>query len=263
MRDSLTLNQELRDAIDREIAARTKMHQAQVARFKAVKSSLLAAGAPAAPAALAPLALLAHGDSWFDYPLAGNAVSFSDTDIIAQLGWMGTVNPLILNVAHYGDATTEEMSLPKQQRTIDALQDSDNWTTNAKPDAILFSGGGDDIAGNQFCIYLNYAMPGASGLNDARFKGALASVEASYQDLFAFRDRYASGVPIFGHCYDFAIPNGTNPGCAGPWLKPSLDYCGWNVAQGTQIVRQALLELKALLLRFAGDPANNFILVDT
>jgi hypothetical protein len=46
-------------------------------------------------------------------------------------------------------------------------------------------------------------------------------------------NRFANGVPIFGHCYDFPIPNGAHPTCAGPWLKPSLDFCGYNLVQGT------------------------------
>jgi hypothetical protein len=88
-------------------------------------------------------------------------------------------------------------------------------------------------------------------------------VKASYQDLFSFRDRFANGVPIFGHCYDFPIPNGAHPICAGPWLKPSLDFCGYNLAQGTAIVRQALVDFKNFLTSLAGDPANNFILIST
>ncbi len=73
-------------------------------------------------------------------------------------------------------------------------------------------------------------------------------VEASYLDLFAFRDRYAPGVPIFSHGYDFPIPNGAHPVCAGPWLKPSLDFCGYDLAQGTAIVRRALTEFKNRLV---------------
>jgi hypothetical protein len=258
--DHVLLFHQARQAIEQDIAQRTKIHQATVARIKTAAGVLRAAGAPTAPTT--PLAMLAHGDSWFDYPLSGNGPSFSDTDIVAQLGSMGNINPVILNISHYGDATTEEMSLPKQQRMIEAIQDPSNWFTGM-PDAILFSGGGDDIAGNQFCIFLNYALPGANGLNPARFDKVLGMIEASYSDLFAFRDRYAPGVPIFGHAYDFAIPNGVHPLCAGPWLKPSLDYAGWSIAQGTAIVREALAAFQALLSRLAGVAANNFILVDT
>jgi hypothetical protein len=97
MRASLAARQQMRDAIDAEIAERTKVHQDRIARLKAARTSLRAAGAQALST---PLVMLAHGDSWFDYPLSGNGLSFKDTDIIAQLRGMGNVNPLILNISH-------------------------------------------------------------------------------------------------------------------------------------------------------------------
>jgi hypothetical protein len=261
MPDSVTTAQETRDAINRDIAIRTKAYQTEIARFQALNANLTNLGA-ALPHT--PLAMLAHGDSWFDYPLTGNVPSpLQPTDVIAQLKTMGNIHPFILNVSHHGDATTDEMSWPKQQRMIDALRVPSNWPTGGRPDAILFSGGGNDIAGDQFCVFLDYARPGAAGLNVQRFQEALGMVEASYRDLFAFRDRFAHGVPIFAHCYDFAIPNGVATFCAGPWLKPSLDFCGWDVPHGTAIVRQALTEFKVRLDNLAADPKNNFFVVPT
>ncbi len=154
------------------------------------------------------------------------------------------------------------MSLTKQQRMIEALSDTDNWP-DGKPDAILFSAGGNDVAGEQFCIFLDFNDGKSTGLNTDRFTKALAAVEACYLDLFALRDCIAAGVPVFGHCYDFPIPNGAHPACAGPWLKPSLDFCNWSVAQGTPIVHDALAAFRDMLVRLAGDPKNNFHLVDT
>jgi hypothetical protein len=263
MANSIVLRAQLRDAIDEEIATRTAVHQKSIARLKIGRANVMAAAAAAPPQA-APLVMLALGDSWFDYPLTGNGLPFNNTDIIAQLGTMGRVNPVILNMSHHGDATTDELALPKQQRMIEALQDPDNWMSAGKPDAILFSGGGNNIAGDQFCIFLDVAAPGSTGIAGARFDAALDMVQASYQDLFVFRDRYARGVPIFGHCYDFPIPNGVHPICAGPWLKPSLDYSGWtDLEQGTAICRQVLTKFRTMLLGLAGNPGNNFILVDT
>jgi hypothetical protein len=210
-----------------------------------------------------PLVMLAQGDSWFDYPLDGNALTLADTDIIAQLRGMGTTNPVIINVAHHGDASTDEMSLPKQQRMIDLLQDPANWLSSGKPDAILFSAGGNDIAGDQFCIFLDNAASSVNGLNAQRFQEALGMVEAAYRDLIEFRDRYAQGVPIFAHCYDFPLPTGVHPACVGPWLKPSLVFAGWNPADGELICRQALTDFKEMLARLASDAANLFFLVDT
>jgi hypothetical protein len=261
MQEAVTLRQGLREAINEEIAARTKIHQSRIARLKTGRANLMAAGAPVVHA---PLVMLAHGDSWFDYPLAGNDLSLNNTDVIVQLETMGNINPAILNISHHGDATTDEMSLPKQQRMIESLQEPANWADAGKPDAILFSGGGNDIAGDRFCIFLDYATPGGTGLNAKRFQEVVGMVEASYLDLFVFRDRYAQGVPIFGHCYDFPIPNGVHPICAGPWLQPSLEFCGWtDLGQGATIARSALVAFKNLVVKLAGDPANNFIVVDT
>ncbi len=246
--------------IKSEIAQRTQIHQAKIAALKTARAERFAAGAPAAPT---PLVMLAHGDSWFDYPLNGNDLSLSETDVIAHLQSMGNLHPVIQNISHYGDATSEEMSWPKQQRLIDSLKDPANWLEKGKPDAILFSGGGNDVAGDQFCIFLDYADASGPGLGANRFQEALEMVEASYQDLFLFRDRNAPAVPIFGHCYDFPIPNGVHPVCAGPWLLPSLTFAGWSEAQGVGILKDALLAFRSLLVNLASIPANKFILVET
>src|SRR5262249_36403352 len=209
-----------------------------------------------AVAAPQPLTLLAHGDSWFDYPLSGNSPILDTSDIVHYLRLTGSPLPVILNISHWGDATTDEMSWPKQQRLIDALNDRSNWP-NRRPDAILFSGGGNDVAGDGFCIFLDYNTGAGGGLNDARFDKALGMIEASYRDLFAFRDRYAPGVPIFGHCYDFPLPNGVHPPCIGPWLKPSLDFAGWGYADGRGIVRRARATVRAMLRSLAHAAADN------
>lgn len=241
-------------SIDADIATRTKAHQTNVA------------AALAAPGPATPLALLALGDSWFDYPLLDNGPILEATDIIARLATMGTPSPLIHNLSHYGDATTEELALPKQQRVIDSLLTPANWVNaNKKPDAILFSGGGDDIAGDQFCIFLKFADDNGGGLAVDRFQKALSAIKASYLDLFMIRDRYAPGVPIFGHCYDLPIPDGRHPACIGPWLKPSLDYYGYgdDLARATAIVSDGLTRFRTLLRGLAADPANNFFLIES
>lgn len=245
--------------IENDIKRRIQLHKANVARLAVSQESARTLGAPVSNR---PLVMLAQGDSWFDYPLTGNGLPLVDTDVIAQLRRIGDMPPTILNLAHYGEAATAELSLPKQERIITALRDKGNWL-NGKPDAILFSAGGNDIAGNQFCIFLDFNDGHAAGLNNERFGKALGMVEACYLDLFALRDRVAPGVPIFGHCYDFPIPNGAHPACIGPWLKPSLDFCNWPAVQGKTIVHNALAAFREMLVRLANDPRNNFQLVDT
>ena len=246
-------------AIRAEIATRTRDHQAAVARFKR---------APALPEELTlaprPKTMLAVGDSWFDYPLNGWNPLFGSTDVIAQLKTMGDPAPLILKVSHWGDATTAELAWPKQKRMIDALGDPANWLNRDKPDAILFSGGGNDVVGDQFCIYLNPKATGKPGLDEERFQLALKGVEASYLDLFDLRDREAPGVPIIGHSYDFAIPSGV-PACigVGPWLLPALTFEGWDSAEGTPFVKRFLEDFRAMQQQLVDAGTYNFHLVPT
>jgi hypothetical protein len=117
------------------------------------------------------------------------------------------------------------------------------------------------LVGDQFVIFLDYA---GGGLNAVRFQGALDSVRASYLDLFAFRNIFAAGVPIVGHCYDYAIPNGVAPICVqNAWLQPSLDFAGYDCAQALVIVSQMIDQLHDMLAGLAADVTNQFTLIDT
>jgi hypothetical protein len=261
-RIDLTLQQ--REAVETELAKRALAHKRRVGRIK--RGAQLRAQRPtktkkraAAQQQATQLDFLAIGDSWFDYPLDGNDPSLSNTAIAAQLTQMGNPPPLVLNYALYGQATTAVLTYENQQRIVDAASDPTQWM-NGAPDAILVSMGGDDLVGDQFAIYLDYQ---GSGLDAARLQGALDSVQASYMDLFALRDAIAPGKPVIGHCYDYAIPNGAAPLCAGPWLQPSLEFAGYDLAEGLNIVSAIIDKFYAAMNSLAGDPRNNFILVDT
>src|SRR6516225_4660216 len=212
-----------------------------------------------------PLDFLAIGDSWFEYPLYNEVLSFQNNAIVAksQLGSKGSPPPQILNQALHGQATTAMLSWENQDKMMTVLQDPDQWLneTTGLPDAILVSGGGDDLVGDQLAIYLDY---GGGGLNLTRFQGILDSVQASYLDLFAFRDIFAKSVPIVGHCYDYAIPNDVHPICTeSAWLWPSLSFAGYDYNAGLQIVSQMIDLFQNMLAGLANNPSNNFSFIDT
>ena len=74
---------EVRAEIASDIAARTAAHQSRIAATRANARDLAATNPP--------LTILAHGDSWFDYPLHGNSVfPPGHTDIVAQLSRLGS-----------------------------------------------------------------------------------------------------------------------------------------------------------------------------
>lgn len=217
-----------------------------------------------------PLNLLADGDSWFDYPLGGPAPDLH-SDVIASLRGQLAGGTSILSLAHFGEAATDLLLGAKRDRLETALTDPANggW------DALLFSGGGNDLAGDQFYLWLrNYAEVSgdvAHGLNETRLAKVLDDVQGAYKSLIALRDKLAPGLPILVHGYDFAWPSGKGAPCGiGPWLRPSLIKQGWMegdplsaLERGARIVADMLSRFARMLEALSANPANNLVLIPT
>jgi hypothetical protein len=241
-----------RELIETERNERIAQHKRDVAEHRALLR--------ATPGAVQPLNLFADGDSWFDYPLPPTARN----DVIRSIGSHGKPQPLILNLAHYGDEARDLLGVKRRQRIIDNLSDVENGTF----DAILFSGGGNDTVGNQFCLWIQNYVPGmapSQGMNIQRLAAVLGVVRSAFEDLIAIRDKILPQCPIFVHAYDFAIP--TNIGICdnliGPWLKPSLVSRGWkDTAAGTLVVKEFLLQFRGMLTQVAA-AHKNVIYVET
>ena len=149
--------------------------------------------------------LIAEGDSWFDYP-------FYDV-----LGALEADGYEIESVAHMGD-TLEDMAhdpgqVERLTRAFEKVRDR-----GRKPRAILLSGGGNDIAGDEFATLINHANSGlpalnatvADGIIGERLRTAMASlvgvVTRLSESFFGERAR------VVLHGYDHASPTG-----AGTW----------------------------------------------
>ena len=253
------INARSRQDTEAEFARRTIEHRAIVARIKAQHRHRTGQKLEEKLEDLPlPLDLLAIGDSWFDYPVGDAGFPDTNQDIVAQLKSLGNPQPTILSRAVLGQAMTTVMGLKNQTQYAADIADASSWL-RGKPDAILVSGGGDDMVGDQFLIYLDYF----GGKLSTRVQGVIDSIESSYQALFQFRNLHAPGVTIFGHCYDYAIPNGKGVLGQGPWLKPSLDFAGYNYTDGLSIVQNAIDDLFNMLNKLSADSTNNFVLIDT
>jgi hypothetical protein len=189
------------------------------------------------------LNILAEGDSWFDYPF------YHDT-----IDWIrdhGAPSPLILSLAHHGDAATEMLGVSKRQRIIDNMRNPANGVF----DALLFSGGGNDIAGDQFCLWVTQHVAGTDpihGVDHQRLSDMLGVIQAAYVDLIGIRDSINKNCIIFLHAYDFAQPTGLGVcnNTIGPWLQPSLNFRGWTqFAQAAAVVKEVLLGFDKLLVQ--------------
>jgi hypothetical protein len=166
--------------------------------------------------------LAAAGDSWFDYPFH---------DVLKDLEDIYGYN--VESTAHAGDPI-EKMAYHLGQlddfaRKLDKIK-----SLGAVPQACLLSGGGDDIAGNEFGMLLNNAYSPIAGwdndivdsvLND-RIKTAYITMIVSLDSLI--RERFEKSLPILVHGYDYPVPDGRGyAGISGhylfgPWLDPGF-----------------------------------------
>jgi lysophospholipase L1-like esterase len=267
-RTRATAKRRLADAITRgrAVGARVVQHRAQqrrkrkASRTAAVPRRRLAARSAVIPErtvrALAlppPVGLLiAEGDSWFDYPFH---------DILSMLEDEHGFD--VESVAHKGD-TVEDMAYSGGQFDDFARLLEKLLRRGQVPDAILLSGGGNDIAGDEFAILLNHAASGLPTLNgdvvtgvvDIRIKNAYAFLIAGLTEI---SDRFLDRpIPILLHGYDYPVPDGRGflggfSFFPGPWLEPGFHRKGHgNLATNTATVAALIDRFNEMLRQVTG-----------
>ena len=242
------------------------------ARKAAHKRQLSDAHRKFADARIKPLNLLAVGDSWFDYPVPSQG--HLPTDVVVSLEHLIELDPAPLKLAHYGDATTTLLGTSKRDRLVSTLRDKNHGAF----DAILFSGGGNDLIGDAFRFWLNDAASVGRvadlAVNEAALTDILSIVRRAYLDLIDVRNQYAPNAYLFLHQYDFATPTNKSvcDGLVGPWLHPSFADRGWTTfevdpgffVEGREIVAAILQRFSKLLLEVSTMPgANKIVVIET
>src|SRR5262249_13133713 len=201
-----------------------------------------------------PLQILAEGDSWFEYPVPGGGGG-----VIVQLEKLLQLK--ILNMAHHGDEVRQILALSQREEILKRLTDP-----QITFDALLFSGGGNDLVGDQFVLWLRDSQPNVPPedlLDWPRVEAVLGVVKAGYTDLITMRDQHSPNTKIFMHGYDFPRVTG-KPVCGvGPWLKPSLDFRGIRDPEAQFRVVRALLVRVASMLQSLANPSKNVFYVQT
>jgi hypothetical protein len=146
--------------------------------------------------------LIAEGDSWFDYPLH---------DVLKMLEDEHAFD--VESVAHRGDRV-EDMAFGPGQLEEFSRRLEKVLRTGVVPKAILLSGGGNDIAGDEFGVLLNHAASPIAGLNDDIVTGVIdRRIKTAYVFVIgvitAISHRYVNQpIPIVVHGYDFPVPDG-------------------------------------------------------
>jgi hypothetical protein len=196
-----------------------------------------------ASVAATPLQVFAEGDSWFEYP-----VPFFGGGIIPRLEDLLGVP--VLNLAKAGDEVRYMLGV--EERKILIEQFTQGCPAGGTWDAMLFSGGGNDIVDNPMVLWIrnfNATLPPEALIHQGRLDAALSLVRAGYEDLIGLRDSLSPQTHLFFHGYDFAIPDGRGICHLGPWLKPTFDLRGFPNENARFAVMKILLARFASLLQ--------------
>ncbi|CAA9892043.1 conserved hypothetical protein [Candidatus Methylobacter favarea] len=192
--------------------------------------------------------LVAEGDSWFDYP-------FHDILRILEDDYGYEVEA----VAHKGDSI-EEMAygggqLEELTRHIEKIL----RRGMTSPLAILLSGGGNDIAGNEFGVLLNHMDSAAAGLNTKIVEGIIDErIRYAYITLISAitevcMHKLGKALPILIHGYDHPVPDGRGfwggfKLLPGPWLEPGFRKKGFDKLTERILLAEELIDrLNAML----------------
>jgi len=192
--------------------------------------------------------ILGEGDSWIRYTCGFG--------VMHHLAWMLDKRAACVNIGDSGATLERMMKLPARRKLDNHLRNG----IEGKPwDALVFSGGGNDFAGDEF---VNWLVPYAGQTNpaDAIDEGAFAALlghlASLYRQLGALVSALSPSTRVFVSAYDFAIPDGRHVLFAGPWLKPGFDdrkYLPVDLAFRTAVVRIMLTRFESMISSVAAD----------
>jgi lysophospholipase L1-like esterase len=203
--------------------------------------------------------VLAVGDSWFWYLKSNLLIG------LHKLMNQGRNHIILVRGANGAEATEYTSGAIRQQLAWDLNTVKGYGKTL---EAVLVSGGGNDLAGPEDFVPL--LLPNCSnattaaacfkpGEPDALFK----TVTAAHASTIDLVQQHLPGKPVFLHGYDYANPNGLGFLGFGQWLRVPMDMCQVPRPLQQSVVNHCIdtywTALKALQARY---PAGVVRLVD-
>ncbi|MBX7086670.1 MAG: hypothetical protein K1X70_09595 [Leptospirales bacterium] len=250
---SMSLGRSLAQQVlkDREkAAARRKRALASLTESASSRGMFAHAAHPGASAGV----LIAEGDSWFNYPFH---------DVLRELedGFGYDIE----STAHWGDKV-EDMAYSGGQLDAFTRCIEKVLRSNIQPRAILLSGGGNDVAGDEFGMLINHFRSGAPGLNNSIVTGVIQErVLNAYVTILSAvteisKQLIGHAIPIIVHGYDYAVPDGRGVlggfgPLPGPWLEPGFRAKGYeDLRTRKAIIAELMDRFNAMLSGLAGKP---------
>lgn len=237
--------------LQRRAIQRRKRRAVKPARARALAAARVAIPAETMRAVAVPPAtglLVAEGDSWFDYPLHDVLTMLEDEhgfDVESAAHKGDTVEDMAYSGGQFDDFTRLLEKLLRQGRV---------------PDAILLSGGGNDIAGDEFAMLLNHVASGLPPINDDVVRGVIdVRTRNAYVFLISGLKEISTQmlkrpIPVVVHGYDYPVPDGRGflggfGFLPGPWLQPGFHRKGFDDLDANTAVVGTLIDSFNAMLR--------------
>jgi len=169
--------------------------------------------------------------------------------VMHYVDWILRHRAACVNIAGSGATMAGMMKLPARRELDAKLRQG---FRNKPWDALLFSGGGNDFAGDRFAEWL-LPYNGQTNPQDAiaqpRFTAMMNELRTLYGQLASLVHNLSPTTLLFINGYDFPIADGRHVRVAGPWLKPGFDTRGYplDVAFRSAVVAILLRQFAAML----------------
>ncbi len=263
-----------KDFLDKVHAARmaVRSYNTVPVEERGARAAPLVAMLAAAPAKRV-FKLLAQGDSWFDYPPGTDLIDCLHSihgHTITNIAVAGST----LNDEAYGPVPREMFGLPYgpvQSNDPDRITELVHRIQKDKPQALLLSAGGNDIAGDEFFSFINNAKSGLTPVNAEVLNGVVnGTFKTAYRYLIDIALEAAAdqgiAMPIFTHGYDYPWPDGRGVISVlgwkvGPWFDDSFNHKNYpnnnaaDLEARHKIIAEFIDAVNTMLGALAADPA--------
>lgn len=167
--------------------------------------------------------IIAEGDSWFDYLPGLDLIDCLQKYHNYDIECFAKAGDTLENMT-YGTRINKDYS-----RYVPQFYKVKNRVEQKKPRVFLFSGGGNDIAGDEFISFLNHKLSNPSSVFRQDYADYM--IKNVFKGCFEFLIREIKSVSpntmIISHGYGHTYPTGVGVGLlgfdfAGPWLLPAF-----------------------------------------
>lgn len=196
--------------------------------------------------------IVAEGDSWFDYRPGLDILDHLKRDYRMKIIKLARAGDTLENMIYGTEVGGGFRHLPSQ--ADDTLAE----LARVRPGVLLFSGGGNDIAGNELESFLNHASSRRAVVREKAVEAWMEEFARPAIEWYLERVRSVSPrTVVVMHGYARPIPDGRavielfGMKFVGPWLRPVLARKRIDFATGRTVVGQLIDRYNDLLADIA------------